>query len=387
MERQLIEFINGIKANKEIHSFDETSTKQAVVLRLLFLLGWDIFNVDEVNPNLAAETQHADYALSIKSARKIFIKVLKPKESLEKYQNKVFDYSSKKGIDFTILTNGLHWWFYLSNGKGSALQNRFAALDFLKQPVNEILEQMVAYLKRDEVARDVAVKKAADVLKTKLQQGAQKAIPEAWTQILSGPNETLVRLISDTVEKICGVPAERNAIVHFLNERLKSPHPVETAAAPLREVITPVVEEKVPVKVVLEEVLETVLEPPEITLVPEQKVIVKKEKTVQQSYDGHPISSFTLKGKSYKVTSWEQLLIKLCEVLKTEYLRDIDSLQWHAVGKKYYFNKNQDELRVPAVIGGTDLFVETYLNPNEVVKVAQSILNGFGFVGSDLVIS
>jgi len=96
MEQQLIEFVDGIKANKQIGSFDEASTKQAIVLRLLFLLGWDIFNVDEVNPNLANETPHADYALSIKNTPKVFIKVVKPKEYLEKYEENVFEYASKK---------------------------------------------------------------------------------------------------------------------------------------------------------------------------------------------------------------------------------------------------------------------------------------------------
>jgi hypothetical protein len=44
-------------------------------------------------------------------------------------------------------------------------------------------------------------------------------------------------------------------------------------------------------------------------------------------------------------------------------------------------------LRVPAVIGGTDIFVETYLSPNETVKIALSVLNEFGFNAGDLVMS
>ena len=51
MKKQIETFINELKSNKKLSSFDEASTKQAVVLRLLSFLDWDIFNVDEVYPD------------------------------------------------------------------------------------------------------------------------------------------------------------------------------------------------------------------------------------------------------------------------------------------------------------------------------------------------
>ncbi|MDF1590701.1 MAG: hypothetical protein P1P89_04225 [Desulfobacterales bacterium] len=359
MERQLVEFVDGIKSNKQVNSFDEAATKQAIVLRVLFLLGWDIFNVDEVNPNLGNESQQADYALSIKNTRKVLIKVVKPKETLDKHQEKVFEYASKKGVELAILTNGVIWWFYLSSNKGNALQNRFVVLDFSKQKTNDIEEQLTAFLKRDEVSKGAALKRAADILKNILQQAARKAIPEAWSKILSEPHDMLIKLIGETAEKMSGVPAEKNAIVNFLSEYLKQPQKTEAPA--------PQPEEKAASRM--------------------EKAVFIPEKEVQKSYDGQSITSFSLKGKICKVKSWEELLVKLCEVLRTEHHQDIDSLQWHSVGKKYYFNANSNELRFPAGIAGTDLFVETYLNPNEAVRVALSILSEFGFAGSDLKIS
>jgi len=333
MEQQLIDFVDGIKANKQVGAFDEAATKQAIILRLLFLLGWDIFNVDEVNPNLGNETQQADYALSIKNTRKVFIKVVRPKEALDKYQEKVFEYASKKGAEFAILTNGIIWWFYLSSNKGNALQNRFVALDFSKQKTDDIEEQLTAFLKMDEISKGAALKSATDILKNKLQQAAQKAIPEAWSNILSEPHDVLIKLIGETAEKISGVPAEKDAIIKFLSEYLKQPQKTETPS----------------------------LHPEEKAALKTEKAVLPPEKPTQKSYDGQSITSFLLKGKIYKIKSWEELLVKLCEVLKTEYHQDIDSLQWHSVGKKYYFNSNSNELRFPTGIAGTDIFVETYL--------------------------
>jgi len=359
MEKQLIEFIDGIKTNKQVGSFDEASTKQAIVLRLLFLLGWDIFNVDEVNPNLANESQQADYALSIKNTRKVLIKVVKPKETLDKYQEKVFDYASKKGVEFVILTNGVIWWFYLSSHKGNVLQNRFVVLDFSKQKTNDIEEQLTAFLKRDEISKGAAIKRAMDILKNKLQQAAQKAIPEAWSKILSEPHDVLIKLIGETAEKMSGAPAEKDAIIKFLSEYLKQPQKIEAPSLHLEGKASPKTE----------------------------KAVLPPEKPTQKSYDGESITSFSLKGKIYKVKSWEELLVKLCEVLMTEYHQNIDNLQWHSIGKKYYFNKNQNELRFPAGIAGTEVFVETYLNPNETVKVALSVLSELGFAGNDFKIN
>jgi len=366
MEKQLIEFVEGIKSNKQVGSFDEASTKQAIVLRLLFLLGWDIFNVDEVNPNLANETPHADYALSIKNTPKVFIKVVKPKEYLEKYEENVFEYASKKKVELAVLTNGIIWWFYLPSGNGAALQNRFVAVEFLQQPSPEIAEQVTDFLKKDEISKGDALKRAKDILRKRLQQAARKALPEAWSKMLSEPSGVLIKLIGDTAEKICGVSPGEEAIVKFLSERLNPP--LYTEALDIQP------EEKATVK-------------PEKTAPKKEKAAPPPEKAAQKSYDGQSISSFALKGKNYKVKAWEELLVKLCEVLSTEYHQDIDSLQWHPVGRKYYFNKNQDELRVPAGLTGTDLFVETYLNPNEVVKIALSVLSEFGFAVNDLKIS
>jgi len=365
--QQIIEFVSGIRTNAQIGSFDETAVKQAIVFKLLFLLGWDIFNPDEVIPNLSGAMQYADYALKVKNKDKAAVKVLRPKAVLDEHQEKFFENASKSGVELALLTNGISWWFYLPQDKGAALQNRFAALDFQKQREAEIAESLTAFLQKDAIAKGAAVKQAVEILKKHRQQSAREAIPAAWFKILTGPDDGLVRLIGDTVEKICGVPAEKDAIVQFLSESLAA------TALPAAAEVQP---------------------PPEKKALPKEKSVPKAkeaappaEKNGPKGYDGLPIRSFDLKGKNHRVKSWEELLVKLCEALKSDYDRDIESLQWHSVGRKYYFSKIQHELRFPAPIGQTDIFVETYLSPNETVKVALSVLQEFGFAASDLKIA
>jgi len=75
MKEQLISFANALKSNREIDSYDEQATKQAIVLKILFTLGWDIFDTNEVYPEYALKSQRVDYSLRINNKDKVFIEV------------------------------------------------------------------------------------------------------------------------------------------------------------------------------------------------------------------------------------------------------------------------------------------------------------------------
>ncbi len=62
MQDQLISFIESLKADRRLVSFDEAATKQAIIVKLLSLLGWDIFNIDEVTPEYSVGGRRVDYS-------------------------------------------------------------------------------------------------------------------------------------------------------------------------------------------------------------------------------------------------------------------------------------------------------------------------------------
>ena len=47
MNKQIESFIDELRSNKKLSMFDEASTKQAVVLKLLSFLGWNIFKLGQ----------------------------------------------------------------------------------------------------------------------------------------------------------------------------------------------------------------------------------------------------------------------------------------------------------------------------------------------------
>ena len=82
MKDNLIDFIEKLKTNPKILIFDEASTKQAVILPILQLLGWNPFDVDEVAPEYTVEGKKVDYALRLNNTNEYFIEVKKPSEDM-----------------------------------------------------------------------------------------------------------------------------------------------------------------------------------------------------------------------------------------------------------------------------------------------------------------
>ena len=119
MKKQIISFIDDLKSNKKLATFDEASTKQAIVLRLLSFLGWDIFNVEEVYPDFSTNSSNVSYALRINNSSKVFIEVKRVHKKLDSYQNDLVDLAARDGVDLAILTNGIIWWFYLASESGN----------------------------------------------------------------------------------------------------------------------------------------------------------------------------------------------------------------------------------------------------------------------------
>ncbi|MGC8725505.1 MAG: type I restriction endonuclease, partial [Thermoplasmata archaeon] len=54
--------------------------------------------------------------------------------------------------------------------------------------------------------------------------------------------------------------------------------------------------------------------------------------------------------------------------------------------KRPYFSKNPKDLRHPEKINNTDIYVETNLNANYIVKISKSLIKQFGYNPDELYI-
>lgn len=221
MNNRIKNLILDIRSNDRIRTFDEATTKQAIVLRLLSELGWPIFDTEEVKPEYSVSTRRVDYSLRINSSNKVFLEVKKVMEDLEAHQKQLLDYSFQEGVRLAVLTNGVTWWFYLPLSEGSWEQRKYFAIDMTQQAPEDTAKRFIDFLSRENVKTEKAISVAETLLKGRVKESEiNKNLPKAWNKIISGPDELLVELINETLERICGHKAEPEQIVSFINEQV-----------------------------------------------------------------------------------------------------------------------------------------------------------------------
>lgn len=364
MKKQIESFIDELKSNKKLSMFNESSTKQAVVLRLLSLLGWDIFNVDEVCPDYSVNSNRVSYALRKKNTNKVFIEIKQAQEKLDSHQNDLINLSTTEGVDFSILTNGRIWWFYLISVEGDWQKKWFLSINLSKQESDIIAPQLIDLLAQDKISKGDALKTAKAIHQVKNQKIAAEFIPKAWNQIISQPNKIFVELLSDTTEKLCGYKLRSAQIEQYLKKHLDKwliENDPGTAATP-------------PVKPIKAEITE------EEEATPEDVVDIKVEsRKVFQNYEDKVIKSFTFNRHTYKVNHWVDMLTTICNQLAALHEEDFDEVLWLYGKDKTFFSKYQDQLSLPEEINKTEIYVETKLTPNEVVEILKTLLAEFGY--------
>jgi tyrosyl-tRNA synthetase len=110
-------------------------------------------------------------------------------------------------------------------------------------------------------------------------------------------------------------------------------------------------------------------------------------KTKPESYEGKTIKSFAFNGHTYKVGHWEELLTTLCDNVAKTHKKDFERVLWISGENTSYFSRYQDQLNIPEEINKTDIYVETKLSPNEIVKTAKKLLIEFGYSPDKLIIA
>ncbi len=100
----LIEFIKKLKNKPQIHSFDEAATKQTIILPILQILGWEIFDREEVCPEFYVENRRVDYCLRLNYQNEFFIEAKRTGEDLENHQEQLLEYAFRQGVELASLT-------------------------------------------------------------------------------------------------------------------------------------------------------------------------------------------------------------------------------------------------------------------------------------------
>jgi predicted type IV restriction endonuclease len=219
MADSLQTFIDNIKNDKRILTFNEDQAKMAIILPIMRRIGWDTENIDEVYPEFSVENRRVDYALRINNKSIVFVEAKRPSEDLDSgnHQEQLLDYCYRQGIELAVLTNGITWFLYLPTAGTDWKSRKFYTVDLKEQESDSVSAKFIELLSKKNIETGKAFQTARAIHKDKLKAGAiREALPIAWNRIIEGPDSLLIELLSESTEKISGYKPESSLVVEFL---------------------------------------------------------------------------------------------------------------------------------------------------------------------------
>ncbi len=358
MQEQLKEFINKIKSEKGLSVYDEATTKQIIIIRILNILGWDIFDVRQIQPEYPVDPKNnnekVDYALAKDTNNMLFVEAKKVSEDLENWDDKFCKYCYQNNVVLGVLTNGISWWFYLPRAKGSWYERKFYSINLIQQDADAIVSKFIDFLSKQNVTSGKAEENAKKTYESKQKnQIIEKALPQAWNTLISSEDESFMDLFNNMLEKISGYRAEPDELSEFLAKNrnrlliLEEPY----LQAPRRA----------------QESDKT------------QYEAGKSSKYVRTGFTKKNITGFIFNNKKYEARSWRQMLLIICEEVSNLHKNDFNQVLSLRGTKRPYFTKDLNELRMPKEIKGTGIFVETHWSANHIVKLCEDVISLFGY--------
>jgi hypothetical protein len=127
----------------------EEATKNALIMPFIQVLGYDVFNPFEVNPEFIADIgikkgEKVDYAIMKEGEPTILIECKHHLEKLDPHNSQLFRYFHTTKAKFGLLTNGLTYRFYTDLEE----KNKMDSAPFFEFNITEIKETELVELKK-----------------------------------------------------------------------------------------------------------------------------------------------------------------------------------------------------------------------------------------------
>lgn len=359
MKKQLVSFLKDVRKNERVYYYDETQTKQAMVLRILNLIGWDTFDAEEVFHDYPVSQGEVDFSLRLNRENKIFIIVKRPGEELQQFESALLLFCREADVPIGVLTNGIEWWLYLPLRETEENRYKFHNIHLKMQEPGENAKKFIDYISRSRIKKKKAVKNAEKVFRSrKKKRIIREALEQIWDKYISGMEDTLFRTLARESEKIAGYPPEPSDVEAFLKSITR------TRRGRGKKSTTN----------------EKKKEGTEKT-----KSTARKRSTRRRnSYIGKKPKSFTFLGQPQKVKKWKEILTSVCNILSTSRGEEFEKVLDLKGRKRLYFSRDPEDLKEPRKVTGTDIYVETNFNASNLYSIALKVLKLFGYSEEDI---
>ena len=177
----------------------EEQAKFQIIAPILQNLGWDPSEV-LLEYWAGGKRSGGRIDLALKAAGRIvaLIEAKAPGSNLHDHVDQVIGYAHHEGVDVCILTTGLEWWLYLPRERGQPPKRRFAVLQLIEDPPENLAADLTTFLGRESLANG----QAEELAKIRLEQvRLNSEVPPIWEQMLHEPDDELVGLVQRRVHE------------------------------------------------------------------------------------------------------------------------------------------------------------------------------------------
>ncbi len=326
----------------------EQATREMAVNPVIGALGWDTFDPGEVLREYSVRGGRVDYCLRRHKRNLVMIEVKRAGTDLGEHQEQLLRYAFDEGVELAALTDGLVWWLYLPMAGGSWEQRCFFRIAFCERAGPGAAAAIHRFLSRDGVVGGSALEEAKREFESQERdRRVRVALQDAWLRVLADSKGLLRDLLAETVEEISGYRPDPDSINDFLqgvlgDDIVADPVGMETDQPPTGR--------------------------------------NGNDATPPDEEDGGrspsvPPVAFWLDGKRHDVSSWRQMLVRLCELVAegagTAFPAQVSELRGR---KRPYFSASGADLREPLAIPGTGLQVEGNVSASQAERIARGVL-------------
>ncbi len=351
---ELKALIERLVSSRELFVASEEATKQGAILPIIARLGWDRDNIRQVCPEFSAGNGRVDYCLRLSEQSKVFIEAKRMNEDLNRHEEQLLDYAFRQGVELAVLTNGILWWFYLPLSEGSWDERKFFAIDLQNQETAVAADYFHKFLHMGNVQTGQALQNAKDIHSSaRKKQQIADTIPRAWRELCQDPDELLLEIFADKVEGLCGYRPDFDKLAEYIGVQVRPPTPNVGNVA--RSVARPA---------------------PAQPRIDNQAML----------YTGTRPTQVRLLGQSFQVSTYNDVLILVCESLLRRDSQEFSKVLQLRGRERPYFSLRPEELRSPKQLAGANIYVETNLSANNVMKILFDVLALLGHSPSQLVI-
>ncbi len=344
--------VAGIGAIPALENLDVSSVKLGVVLRLLNAAGWDVFDVSQVVPDYPTGNSRIDFALMAPPSRGSggpaapqALVVVKPfSENLDgiRHERRLVAQCSRVNVPLGLLTNGRRWLLLFQAPDLQRGGHRFCEVDLAEDPATAA-EELNRYLSWDRVASGQAARSAERTLRDQSRETVtRQAVLDGWRQVVLGLQDGLLELVATAAEQRTGYKPEIRQIRRVLTDSRAE-------------------------------------------LLPLAKGQGGPGSAVGGNLRRRP-ASFTFLSETRPVSSWPDLLVQVCLVMRQRHPGDFERILEIRGRRLPYFSRSREDVYQPKAIGDTGFYVSCQGTGTQLERRVRRVVELFGYSRDSLAV-